>query len=238
MKSLCFKSALFGLVLVAAVGAIVTQRQARAALEREGDALRRRNAELASVRAENQRRVAEAAQPPPAPLPATPAPAAIAAPAPAAEQRDPTQGMVATEHLRAAGHATPAAAFQTIVWAALHGDDALLTGSFSMSESARGKLAALLAGLDAGARKKFLTPESIPAMLLAEEMLKKILQLHIAHVEATGDDTAKLQAKITTRVGRVASQTFPMRRVDGKWTLALDDQMVDSTIKGLAEKRP
>lgn len=240
MKSLVLKSTLFVAVIVASLLLIASQRQARATLEAEAADLRRLAARLPETREANRRLVAQAAQAAAAPTPAAAASPTPVAPSPQAaeENRDPLQGMVAAEHLRSAGHATPADAFQTVVWAALHGEEALLLGSFSMSDSARAKLTTLLAGMDAEARKKFTTPESIPALLLSGEVLKKILRLHIVRVDLAGEDAAQVHTKVTTRVGRIASQAFPMRRANGKWTLALDDNMIDSMIESLSRKRP
>lgn len=240
MKSRIIPFTLFAAVILSSVLAIAAQRRARAALQNEAAELRRDTAALAHIREDNRRLVAEAARVAATPV-AAPAATAETAPAPtapatAAENRDPTQGMVAAEHLQSVGHATPAAAFQTMVWAALNGQNETLNACFSMSDAARAKLAGVLARLDQKTREKFTVPESIPAMLLAEEMLKKVLRLHITGIDTASEDAATAHTKITTRVGRINSQSFPMRRVNGRWTVALDDQMVDSMIRSLSRK--
>jgi hypothetical protein len=238
MKKHLLTTSLFTVVVAAAAVAVVFQRQARAELRAEADELRRSNAALAGVRTENERLKAPTPPPPSPTAPSQAELAPVATPAPAAENRDPTQGMVAAEHLRDAGHATADTAFQTLVWAALKGHDEVLAGSLSMSEASRAKLSAVLARMDATLRKKYPQPASIPAQLLAEEILEKTLQLHIGKVEPTADDAATITTRITTRTGRVRSQPFAMRRVDGKWTLALGDQMIDSMIQSLSRPRP
>lgn len=242
MKNRIVKTSLFTAVAALTVAAVILQRQARASLREEADELRRRNAALADVRAEHARLSAPApllAPPVAAPPRTEPAPmAASVSPVPAAENRDPTQGMVAAAHLRDAGHATAADAFQTLIWAALNGRDDVLAGSLSMSAAAREKLAAVLARMDATTRKKYAQPESIPALLLAEDILQKTLQLHISKVEPTADDTATVTARITTRTGRVRSQPFAMRQTNGKWTYAFDDKTIDAMIESLSRQRP
>jgi hypothetical protein len=240
MKNRVIMSALFAAVALASVLAIVSQRRSRAVLETEAADLRRQSARLAQEQVDSQRLAAQVAREVPAPVaPVAPVatPTAPAA-APTPENRDPSQGMVATEHLRSVGHATPGDAFQTMVWAALQGQDELLAGSFSLTDGARAKLEALLVRMDANTRKKFTVPESVPALLLTGEMLKKILRLQIVGVDATAADTATVHTKVTTRVGRLSSQSFPMRYVNGKWTLALEDKMIDSMIESLSRPRP
>ncbi|MEO5960947.1 MAG: hypothetical protein ABIR80_17715 [Opitutaceae bacterium] len=240
MKNLVITSALFAVVAIASILAIASQRRSRAALETEAADLRRQTARLVQEQVESQRLATQIAREVPAPVASAAPVATSTAPAvtPTVENRDPSQGMVATEHLRAVGHATPGDAFQTLVWAALNGQDELLAGSFSLSDGARAKLETLLAGMDANARKKFTVPESVPALLLAREILKKTLRLQIVSVDATADDTATVHTKITTRVGRLSSQSFPMRRVNGKWTFAAEDKMIDSMIESLSRQRP
>jgi len=237
MKNRIFKTSLFVLAFAAAGFAILLQRQARAGLELEAAELRRSNAALAPVREENTRLKAQAAAPR---VEAVPVAAAVeAAPAaPAVENRDPTQDMVGAEQLQQAGFATPAAAFQTFIWAALKGREDVMAASLYLSETARAQLAGVHGGMDASGRKKFPTPESIAVTFMADEVLEKVLRLHITSVAETAPGEAKLTARVITRTGRTRSSSFPLRQVDGAWRIALSDGNVEGMIQSLRGKEP
>ncbi len=80
-----------------------------------------------------------------------------------ASNHDPRRGLVRLENFQDAGQATPGATFQTIVWAALKGDDALLARLLLLSAPARASAEALIATLPAQERGKW-TPEKLAAL--------------------------------------------------------------------------
>jgi high-affinity K+ transport system ATPase subunit B len=237
MRNLVVSGAVFAVIVTAVVVGIVSQRRARTALQAEAAQLRRSNAALVAARQENVRQKAELA------VDDSPAREGVAVsqgetgPA-AAEHRDPTQGMVKVELFQPAGHATPAAAFETMVWAALQGRDDVLADTLTMSAAARTKLVELLSRMEPATRKKVSTPEAVPALLLAEEILRKALSLHISGVEMAGDDGATLTARMTSRTGQTSTSRFTLRRVEGRWRIALEDGMIDAMIRSLGQPNP
>jgi hypothetical protein len=64
-----------------------------------------------------------------------------------ATNRDLRQGLVRLEHCRNVGQATPTAAFETLVWAAMQGDEATLARLLRFSSTGRAKAEEWLAGL-------------------------------------------------------------------------------------------
>jgi hypothetical protein len=71
------------------------------------------------------------------------------------------------EHFQNKGQATPAAAFQTFVWAAMKGEDATLAGMIALDHAAREKGTAVVAALPEETRTKYPTPEKLAALFFA-----------------------------------------------------------------------
>lgn len=72
-----------------------------------------------------------------------------------ANNRDLRQGLVRLEHCQNVGQATPTAAFETLVWAALKGDDATLEKLLRFSQAGRTKAEEWLASLPPEARAQW-----------------------------------------------------------------------------------
>jgi hypothetical protein len=85
-----------------------------------------------------------------------------------AANRDPEHGLTRLEYFRDVGQATPAAAFQTAIWAALQGQDERLAGLIMLSRAAGDAAAALLASLPEADRARYPTPEKIAALFFAD----------------------------------------------------------------------
>jgi hypothetical protein len=86
--------------------------------------------------------------------------------------RDPEKGMTRGEYFQNVGRATPSAAFQTLVWAALKGDDTTLEAMLSVTSAARSNAEELLGRLSADARAKYPTAESLAALMVTGEVVK------------------------------------------------------------------
>jgi hypothetical protein len=80
-----------------------------------------------------------------------------------ANNRDPNVGLARLEHFQDVGQATPRAAVQTLVWAALKGDDAALGRLLVLSDSTRARAEALIAELPEDSRVRW-TPEKLVAL--------------------------------------------------------------------------
>ena len=81
--------------------------------------------------------------------------------------RDPEKGLVRLEYFKNVGQATPSAAFQTFVWAAMKGEDARLAGMIALDAAAREKGLAVVAALPEEARAKYPTLEKLAALFVA-----------------------------------------------------------------------
>jgi hypothetical protein len=77
--------------------------------------------------------------------------------------RDPMTGLTRLEHFRDLGQGTPVAAFETMVHAALRGDEAALARLFTMPPATRAQADALLSRLPEEARARW-TPEKLATL--------------------------------------------------------------------------
>lgn len=77
--------------------------------------------------------------------------------------RDPRTGLTRLEYFQNLGQATPGAAFQTLVWAAMKGDDATLGQVSMVSGPARAKAEEMIARLPESGRAQW-TPEKFAAL--------------------------------------------------------------------------
>jgi hypothetical protein len=84
-----------------------------------------------------------------------------------ANNQNPEKGLMRLEHFQNIGKATPAAAFQTFVWAAMKGEDTILAEMIAMDDAAREKGIAVVAALPDQTRAIYPTPEKLAALFFA-----------------------------------------------------------------------
>jgi hypothetical protein len=82
-----------------------------------------------------------------------------------ANNRDPRQGLTRLEHFQNVGQATPGAALQTMIWAAMKGDEMTLTKMLVLSAEARASADQWIAGMPEETRGKW-TPEKLAALAI------------------------------------------------------------------------
>lgn len=190
---------------VARVAAETTRQQAveleqarREVAALEQHALARR----AEVVAASQRRMAEASAPP--------------------TSRDPEQGFTKLGFFQNVGRATPAAAFQTLVWAALHGDDATLAAGLSLDDRARARAAVLLASLPDDVRARS-SPEKL-ASLWWDETVLDVPAAQVFRQEMQDD----AHATLLTRGGIGGSSTLHFRLSPTGWQIIVPESALES----------
>jgi hypothetical protein len=123
---------------------------------------------------------------------------------------DPQQSLVPLDQFRNVGRTTPGAAFQTIIWAAMTGNDDALANSIAMSPADRAEGIDFLAGLPPELRTKLPTPEHLFGLLFAREMLVNVKSLQIL------DPVPGADAQHVTLRLRVKANQQP-----GKWPMEL-----------------
>lgn len=152
----------------------------------------------------------------------------VSAPTPAP---DPEKALTPLEHLQNVGHATPAAAFQTLLWAALKGDDAALARSIAWDDATRPQVEAMIATLPPALREKYPTPELLAALFIAKYTVD-VSAIQIAGV--TPHDAT--HATVTVRGLMANDQQLPLRLGPGGWQLLEGPKQLEWLRQELAGK--
>ena len=136
--------------------------------------------------------------------------------------QDPEKGPVRVAHFRKVGQATPASAFQTMIWALVNDDSGALTSLLQLSPAGREKLQAI-------AKQTERTPEKLLGMLLALQFLKE----DGFEIGNASDPDPSGQVTLTVRRARagrtnLSDKKLPLRRGPGGWQLPITDAMIDA----------
>lgn len=144
-----------------------------------------------------------------------------------ATNRDPMQGPVLMEHCANVGRATPAAAFQTLLWAAVKGDDAAMGNLMSLTGASRGIVSALLATLPESTRKEYPTPEKLMAMMMSDAAMN-VSAFQVLNQTMSDPTHATLTvAGLTNRKMDLSMQLA----ADG-WQMVVSDEMTLKHLRG------
>lgn len=141
--------------------------------------------------------------------------------APALEQnRNPEAGLMRLEHFGDAGQASPAAAFQTFVWAAMRGEEAKQAGMIAFAGAGRAAVEAIVAALPEADRAKYSTPEKLAALFFADAFTQ-MQAAHVTNVTLTDPQHAVVSVRgLTPREQKIPLQLGP----DG-WQIAVPENM-------------
>lgn len=150
--------------------------------------------------------------------------------------RDPTQAMTRPEFLSDAGRATPEAAFQTLIWAAMKGREPEMAACVSLDRAARAKAESFLATLSSEARAKYGTPEQFVGLFFSHGVLESTAFQFVTSSVDDGD-----HATLTVRVranGRESETKIPMVRSASSWSMAVGERQIDVIRRGLTVEPP
>lgn len=143
-----------------------------------------------------------------------------------AANRDPRIGWARVENFANVGQGSPAAAFQTLVWAAVKGDEAEIVRLCAASNATRTQAEALIARLPEGARAKW-TPEKLAALVVTGA-LTEAPALHITG-ERLEDAT---NAVVTFRIlGHDDDEKVRFKLGPSGWLLALSSGALNTLEK-------
>jgi hypothetical protein len=134
------------------------------------------------------------------------------------QNRDPEVGLMRLEHFRDVGQNTPAAAFQTFVWAAMRGDEARQAGMIVFAGAGRATAEAIVAALPEPDRAKYSTPEKLAALFFADAFT----QMPAAHV-TSATLTDPQHAVLTVRGLTPREQKIPLQLGPAGWQIAIPE---------------
>ncbi len=140
-----------------------------------------------------------------------------------ANNRDPNVGLTRLEQFQNVGQATPRAACQTLVWAALKGDDAALGNLLFLSDSTRTRADALIAGLPEDSRARW-TPEKLAVLYFGAVVTD------VAAAQITGEDLdGPAHATVALRIPGVdaAKSKLELRATPAGWQVIVPETAID-----------
>ena len=143
--------------------------------------------------------------------------------------RNPENGPVRIENFQNLGRGTPSSAFQTLVWAAVTGEDETLAKAVLIEGNARTQLEELLSSFSPEARAKYQTPEKLVALFLAADIFKSAAAEIREQTSENPDRTI-----LTVRAGdNQRDANIPLQRTLDGWRLAVSDEQVQKLIERL-----
>ena len=134
--------------------------------------------------------------------------------------------MTRVEDFKNAGRATPEAAFQTLIWAAIKGDDDELAATLMLTDSAREKADEWRMALPAEIRQKYATVEKLPGLFLTEEIVRKAASAQILESIEHSPDRVTLRVKTSTLGGGTGVSEFLLTRGDRGWGIEIPEDMI------------
>lgn len=147
--------------------------------------------------------------------------------------RDPRVGPTRLEYFQNRGQATPSAALETLVWAALKGDEATLAAVTALNSATRAKAEAFIAQLPADDRANW-TPEKL-GRLWFTGLFSEIPGLQIIGETLVNADEAIVRVRLP---GRDAEEKLAIRLTPAGWRVLVPGAAVDHLRKKLQSKSP
>ncbi len=138
---------------------------------------------------------------------------------------DITRDLVNVGDLRNAGRDTPAAAFETLVWASVHGDESL-SGLIAISPVDHAQTLEYLRRIGSSR-----TPEQVAGILFADELLRKVERVQVLESAQVDPTHVNLKTKTADIAESEHKTTIPMVLGPGGWQL----QMPEGMARGLEQ---
>lgn len=131
-----------------------------------------------------------------------------------------------------AGDHEPAAAIETALWSAAHGDIATLAGMLTISGDTRERATELIAALPPALRGEVATPEQLVAVLTANA-----IPLGTANVAAQFDypPGARLVLQLTDADGKSRETLISLQASEGRWRLVVPDAAFRGYVEALQQ---
>jgi hypothetical protein len=149
---------------------------------------------------------------------------------------DPQQSLVPLDQFRNVGRATPGAAFQTIIWAVMTGNDDALANSIAMSPADRAEGLEFLAGLPPELRTKLPTPEHLFGLLFAREALTRVSSLQILD-PVPGVDAQHVTLRLRVMMVNEKPGRFAMELGRDGWRMTAPQGLIPG-VKKILESNP
>lgn len=146
--------------------------------------------------------------------------------------RDPRLGLTRLEYFQNRGQATPSAALETLVWAALRGDETTLADLTTLNSATRAKAEALIAQLPAQDRAKW-TPEKL-GQLWFTGLFTEMSAFQIVGETTVAADEAVVRLRLANRDGE---EKLGLRLTPNGWKVLAPGAAFDQLQRKLSSTR-
>lgn len=144
------------------------------------------------------------------------------------DNRDPEKGQMKLEYCKDVGRATPVAALQTLVWAAMTGHDDVLASGLGLDDAAQKKAAMMLSLLPEDARAQFPSVDKLASLAFTDLVLEQV-SMQVVKQKMNDADHATLTV---VRGNNPKEVQVPMQRDAQGWRLV----MPEGAMNGLKKK--
>jgi hypothetical protein len=124
-----------------------------------------------------------------------------------------------------AGRSTPAASFETTLWAAANGEVDILAAGLLLSKA--DGIRALLAELPLEARTQYSTPENLIATLMAKDVTARSIQI-LEQAQSDNPDSANLTVRLNGNDGTDRQVMFNAYRLPDGWKIVVPKVALDN----------
>lgn len=141
--------------------------------------------------------------------------------------RDPEKGMVKLEYFKKVGWATPAAAFQTAIWAAANADFAELSRGFGLDAEARRKARTMLEQMPVETRQRFDTPEKLVGVVFAHDFTDEEGFQITGVIQNDAENAIVRVRRLKHGIVQPGEKKIPLRRGPHGWQMVVSERMIE-----------
>jgi hypothetical protein len=136
-------------------------------------------------------------------------------------------GPVPARFWNQAGQATPAAAFETALWAGAGGNVESLAGLLVFDPKAKFKADAIFAALPQAMQQELATPERLIALLVAKDVPLGSAEILTQATPADPLNDTRMAVKLTDAGGKSKEVHLSLRATDGTWRFVVPPDAVE-----------
>lgn len=132
------------------------------------------------------------------------------------------------------GALTPAAALESVLWAATQGEVTRLAGMLSLDPEARRMAETLFARLPEDTRAKYGSAEAVVALMIAGRMPMSYRSLSVLEQTTGSDGSMTVRTRLQRLNGSERTSNFRMRYAPGGWQLVVPPEVMAEFVRTLA----
>jgi hypothetical protein len=138
-----------------------------------------------------------------------------------------TDGPVPSRFWKQAGQATPAAAFETALWAGAGGNVESLAGLLVFDSKAKSKADAIFAALPQAMQQELVTPDRLIALLVAKDVPLGSAEILTQAAPADPAKDTRMAVKLIDAEGKSKEVHLSLRLRDGSWRFVVPPSAVE-----------